>query len=64
MLAGHGGLQGVNDALEDSQKDGRNAQHFYLYRQKERAARICRGGAGGGTARHSTKWATEMEAVL
>lgn len=64
MLAGHGGLQGVNEALEDSQKDGRDARHFSLYRQKGRAARICRGGVGGGAVRRSTKNpAAEMEAV-
>lgn len=53
MLAGHGGLQGVNEALEDSQSDGRDARLSSLYRQKGRAALNCRGGVGGGAVLHN-----------
>ncbi|TSK14881.1 hypothetical protein Baya_0864 [Bagarius yarrelli] len=46
MLAGHRGLQGVNEDLEDCQCDGRNARLSSLYRQKGRAALICRSWSG------------------
>lgn len=61
MLAGHGGLQGVNEALEDSQRDGRDVRLSSLCRHKGQTALICRGGVGGGIALHN--WAAEMEAV-